>query len=172
MSKRISNLGGINITPAYDIPGYTYDPVNDWFIDDATGKIFGPKVNPDPRYQSKTVTQNGVVTADEGYDALDSVTVNVPMPTLFCYSGDSLIYTTIRNLVLGVDISNTIVQGNYSGGGEIVHPNDTPYSVVKVRYDEDQGEYVLDPDGDVIAIQDGSGTFYIRDSQGDVTLNS
>lgn len=172
MSKRISNLGGINITPAYDIPGYTYDPVNDWFIDDATGKKFGPKVNPDPRYQSKTVTQNGVVTADEGYDALDQVTVNVPAPTLYCYKNSSStpLYTVIRNLVLGVDISGSIVIGNedYS----ITHPDNTPYSVVKVRYDEDQGAYVLDPDGDTVAIQDGGGNFYIRDSQGDVTLSS
>ena len=169
MSKRISNLGGINITPAYDIPGYTYDPVNDWFIDDATGKIFGPKINPpEIRLQSKTAIQNGVVTADEGYDGLDQVTVNVPAPTLFCYAGNATIYTTIRNLILGVDISSSIVTG-YTDGA-VYHPDNTPYSVVKVRYDEDQGEYVLDPDGDVIAIQDGNGNIYTRDSQSDVTL--
>ena len=33
-----------------------------------------------PKYQNKTVTENGSYTADEGYDALSSVTVKVPAP--------------------------------------------------------------------------------------------
>ena len=37
---------------------------------------------PDPILQDKTVSQNGMVTADEGYDGLSSVLVDVPDPIL------------------------------------------------------------------------------------------
>lgn len=43
-----------------------------------TGKAYSPiSVNVQPTLQSKTVTENGTVTADAGYDGLSSVTVNV-----------------------------------------------------------------------------------------------
>lgn len=90
--------------------------------------------------------------------------------TLYRYkTGDNYIYTSIHNLILGVDISNSIVTGY--GGGAILKPTNTTYSVVKARYDENQDNYVLDSDGDVIAIHDSNGNIYVRDSSGDVTIN-
>lgn len=90
--------------------------------------------------------------------------------TLYRYkTGDNYIYTSIRNLILGVDISNSIVTG-YKGGA-ILKPTNTPYSVVKARYDENQDNYVTDPEGDVIAIHDSNDNIYVRDSSGDVTIN-
>lgn len=90
--------------------------------------------------------------------------------TLYRYTtGDNYIYTSIHNLILGVDISNSIVTGYRDGA--IFKPTNTPYSVVKARYDEDQGKYVLDSDGDDITIHDNNGNIYVRDSSGDVTIN-
>lgn len=90
--------------------------------------------------------------------------------TLYRYkTGDNYIYTSIHNLILGVDISNSIVTG-YKGGA-ILKPTNTPYSVVKARYDENQDNYVTDPEGDVIAIHDSNDNIYVRDSSGDVTIN-
>lgn len=90
--------------------------------------------------------------------------------TLYRYTtGNNYIYTSIHNLILGVDISNSIVTGYRDGA--IFKPTNTPYSVIKARYDEDQGKYVLDSDGDVITIHDNNGNIYVRDSSGDVTIN-
>lgn len=90
--------------------------------------------------------------------------------TLYSYTtGNNYIYTSIHNLILGIDISNSIVTGYRDGA--IFKPTNTLYSVVKARYDEDQGKYVLDSDGDVITIHDNNGNIYVRDSSGDVTIN-
>lgn len=48
--------------------------------DDNYDGYYQVTVNVEPELQSKTVTQNGIVTPDSGYDGLSQVTVNVPAP--------------------------------------------------------------------------------------------
>ena len=43
---------------------------------------------PDPVLQKKTVTENGTYTADEGFDGLGSVTVNVKGDMVTTYNGE------------------------------------------------------------------------------------
>ena len=83
MSRQILNRGGVNITAPRDMPGYEYDPVNDWFKDLATGKIFSSRSDAiSMRLQNKKVTSNGTYAHDAGYDGLGVVTVDVPAPNL------------------------------------------------------------------------------------------
>lgn len=83
MSRQILNRGGVNITAPRDMPGYEYDPVNDWFKDLATGKIFSSRSDAiSMRLQNKKVTSNGTYAHDTGYDGLGVVTVEVPAPDL------------------------------------------------------------------------------------------
>lgn len=57
----------------------TYDASDD--SADGYSEVVVNVPTPAPNLQDKTVTQNGTVTADQGYDGLDEVTVNV-QPTL------------------------------------------------------------------------------------------
>lgn len=82
MSKLIRNKGGVNITAPYDMPGYEYDPVNDWFIDLETGRRFSKDNAFEVRLQNKQVTRNGTYTPDSGYDGIREIQVNVPGPNL------------------------------------------------------------------------------------------
>lgn len=55
----------------------TYTPSGDGFSE-VTVAVDIPTI-PEAKYQDITVTENGTYMADEGYDALSSVTVNVPI---------------------------------------------------------------------------------------------
>lgn len=45
------------------------------------------------------------------------------------------------------------------------------FTHIRKNDDENQDNYVTDPEGDVIAIHDSNGNIYVRDSSGDVTIN-
>lgn len=65
-------------------------------------------INGEPILQSKTVTQNGTVSPDSGYDGLSSVTINVPSDaSIKQYIGASLVQysntTTAETGITGTD---------------------------------------------------------------------
>lgn len=81
-----------------------------------SGKAYSPvSVNVQPTLQSKTVTENGTVTADLGYDALSTVTVNVSAEPVV--QSLSVTQNGTYTPPSGVDGYSPVIV-NVSGGGE------------------------------------------------------
>ena len=115
MSKLIRNKGGVNITAPYDMPGYEYDPVNDWFIDLETGRRFSKDNAFEVRLQNRQVTRNGTYTPDSGYDGIREIQVNVPGPNLKAKTVVTQDVTVGRNQKL----TGTVTPTNCDGFNEV-----------------------------------------------------
>lgn len=124
MAGAIRALGDVTIEPLSVNSNGTYTAPR--------GKAYTPvTVNVQPNLQTKTVTQNGTVTPDQGYDGLSSVVVNV--------SGGDVPSVETDGLIIYLDGINNTGNGHSSSATtwKDISGNNNDGSVLNGSWDSD-----------------------------------